>query len=91
MPSVLAGGTMFEISLLPPVFLLNNFLTQIKPYVYIICWAYCPFIIPFLKHYYPNFKEADDLFSIAGFMLIYLVVSALIAVIVFAPYYLFIE
>ena len=45
----------------------------------------------FLKHYYPYFKEADDLFSIAGFMFIYVVVTALIAVMVFTPYYLFID
>jgi hypothetical protein len=45
----------------------------------------------FLKHYFPYFKDADDLFSIAGFMFIYVVVTALIAVIVFTPYYLFIE
>jgi hypothetical protein len=45
----------------------------------------------FLKHYFPYFKDADDLFSIAGFMFIYVVVTALIAMIVFTPYYLFIE
>jgi hypothetical protein len=45
----------------------------------------------FLKHYFPYFKDADDLFSIAGFMFIYVVVTALIAVIVFTPNYLFIE
>ena len=49
------------------------------------------FSLYFLKHYYPYFKEADDLFSIAGFMFIYVVVTALIAVMVFTPYYLFIE
>jgi len=49
------------------------------------------FSLYFLKHYYPYFKEADDLFSISGFMFIYVVVTALIAVMVFTPYYLFIK
>ena len=31
------------------------------------------------------------MFSIAGFMFVYVVITALIAVIVFTPYYLFIE
>ncbi|MGB1448536.1 MAG: hypothetical protein ACPG8F_01730 [Flavobacteriaceae bacterium] len=42
----------------------------------------------FLKHYYPLFKEADDLFSIAGFIFIYIIITALIAVMVYTPYYL---
>ncbi len=42
----------------------------------------------FLKHYYPFFKDADDLFSIAGFIIIYAVITALIAILVFTPYYL---
>lgn len=49
------------------------------------------FSLLFLKHYYPYFKEADDMFSIAGFMFVYVVVTALIAVMVFTPYYLFME
>ena len=42
----------------------------------------------FLKHYYPYFKDADDLFSIAGFLFIYVVITALIAVMIFTPYYM---
>lgn len=45
----------------------------------------------FIKHYYPIFKDADDMFSIAGFIFIYIIVTALIAVMVYTPYYLFIE
>jgi len=43
----------------------------------------------FLRHYLPIFKGADDLFSIAGFFIIFIVVTAFIAVVVFTPYYLF--
>ena len=39
----------------------------------------------FLSHYLPIFKEADDLFSILGFFLIYVVTTSLIAVIVLFP------
>jgi len=49
------------------------------------------FSLLFLKYYYAYFKGADDLFSIAGFMLVYVAITALIAVMVFTPYYLFIE
>ena len=45
----------------------------------------------FLHHYFPFFKDADDLFSIAGFFLIFLVIAAFIAVVVFTPYYLIFE
>lgn len=45
----------------------------------------------FFRHYFPIFKDADDLFSIAGFLLIFLVTTAFIAVVVFTPYYLFFE
>ena len=45
----------------------------------------------FLRHYFPIFKDADDLFSIAGFFVIFLVITAFIAVVVFTPYYLFFE
>ncbi|MDA9984970.1 hypothetical protein N9E55_03725 [Flavobacteriaceae bacterium] len=35
----------------------------------------------------PIFKDADDLFSILGFILIYFITTALIGVVVFIPYY----
>ncbi|MCH1518330.1 MAG: hypothetical protein L7T62_06925 [Flavobacteriaceae bacterium] len=41
----------------------------------------------FLRHYLPIFKDADDLFSILGFFLIYVVTTSLIGVVVFIPYY----
>ncbi|MEL0301626.1 MAG: hypothetical protein VW976_07065 [Flavobacteriaceae bacterium] len=41
----------------------------------------------FLSYYLPIFKEADDLFSILGFFLVYVVTTSLIGVIVFIPYY----
>ena len=45
----------------------------------------------FLRHYYPYFKGANDLFSIAGFLTIFLVVTYLFWVIFFTPYYLWFE
>ena len=41
----------------------------------------------FLRHYLPIFKDADYLFSILGFFLIYVVTTSLIGVVVFIPYY----
>lgn len=46
------------------------------------------FSLLFLRHYYPYFKDANDFFSIAGFIIIYGVTTVLIAIIVFTPYYL---
>lgn len=46
------------------------------------------FSLLFLRHYYPYFKDANDFFSIADFIIIYGVTTALIAIIVFTPYYL---
>ena len=45
----------------------------------------------FFRHYYPYFKDADDLFSIAGFVVIFIVISTLNWILVFTPYYLWIE
>lgn len=49
------------------------------------------FSLLFLKHYYPYFKDADDLFSIGGFMLLFSVFTTFVAVLVFIPYFLFFE
>ena len=45
----------------------------------------------FFKSYYPCFKESDDLFSIAGFAMIYIIMTIFISIMVFIPYYLFFE
>lgn len=43
----------------------------------------------FVRSYYPYFKEADDLFSIFGFLTVTFVFTAFVSVIVLTPYYLF--
>lgn len=45
----------------------------------------------FFKSYYPYFKDADDLFSIIGFIMVIFIFSCFMAVIVFTPYFIFIE
>ena len=47
------------------------------------------FSLLFIKSYYPYFKDADDLFSIAGFAMIFSIFTIFIAVLVFTPYFLF--
>jgi len=45
----------------------------------------------FLRHYYPLFKGADDIFSISGFCILFVVTTTLFWVIVFTPYYLWFQ
>jgi len=54
---------------------------------YIFAGITAAFSLLFLKSYLPIFKDADDLFSILGFILIYFITTALIGVVVFIPYY----
>lgn len=45
----------------------------------------------FLRHYYPLFKGADDIFSISGFCILFVITTTLFWVIVFTPYYLWFQ
>ncbi|MDB9780105.1 hypothetical protein OAB54_07695, partial [Flavobacteriaceae bacterium] len=47
--------------------------------------------VMFVKSYYPDFKGSIDLFSILGFILICGIGSFFFTIIIFIPYYLFVE
>ena len=74
----------------PHFYLPINLLNHTLMFLFFLCLTgLCSLL--FLRHFYPYFKGATDLFSIAGFLIIFFVTTCLFWVIVFTPYYLWFE